>query len=107
MSNRKEGAPYGQGDVRMFPIEDIPAEAKVKKDGVVAEGEATGHAHRVSDIQAAMVLEHGENMFINAPDGTTITHEEHKPITLPPGKYKVGIVQEFDHFEEESRRVQD
>ena len=36
-----------------------------------------------------------------------LTHEEHKPIELPPGKYIVKIVREFDHIAGRSRYVAD
>jgi hypothetical protein len=38
---------------------------------------------------------------------STLTHDEHKPITLPVGGYKKSIVVEYDHFLEESRQVID
>ena len=36
-----------------------------------------------------------------------LTHEEHNPIELPPGKYMVRIVREFDHIAGRSRYVAD
>ena len=51
-----------------------------------------------------------------APDGTRyvrvetetpLRHEEHKEILLPPGEYRVGFVQEYDHLAEEARAVID
>ena len=37
----------------------------------------------------------------------TITHEEHNPLDVPPGKYVVRIVREFDHMTGRSRYVAD
>ena len=37
----------------------------------------------------------------------TLTHEEHDPIDVPPGKYLVRIVQEFDHIAGRTRYVAD
>lgn len=34
-------------------------------------------------------------------------HEEHNEVTLPAGKYRIGIVREYDHFSEMERRVAD
>ena len=45
--------------------------------------------------------------FIVKDAPVTITHEEHKPIELPPGKYIVKIVREFDHIAGRSRYVAD
>lgn len=74
---------------------------------VLAEGEVTGHAHRLeSKADIEIGGEMGRKEF-HAPTGVTITHEEHGPITLRPGKYATGIVQEFDPLAEELRDVAD
>lgn len=39
--------------------------------------------------------------------GAEVVHEEHKPITLPPGEYDRVIVREFDYDSLESRNVVD
>lgn len=78
---------------------------KRRKDCVVAEGEVTGHAHRLSS-EKSVVFGDGPDRVIET-DGDTLTHEEHDVIELPPGKYNTGIVQEWNHFEEEARRVED
>ena len=41
------------------------------------------------------------------PGGAEITHEEHGPVRVPQGEYRVTRVQEYDHFAEEARRVVD
>ena len=38
---------YQQGDVLMREVDSIPEGLEVKEDGILAEGEATGHAHRI------------------------------------------------------------
>lgn len=71
---------------------------------ILAEGEATGHAHRVG----VDVYEDDKFPGVLFFDGkTTVTHEEHKPITLPDKKWASGKVREYDHFAEEARNVQD
>jgi hypothetical protein len=37
----------------------------------------------------------------------TLTHEEHAPLDLPPGKYMVHIVQEFNHITRRAQNVTD
>ena len=106
---RKEGY-IQQGDV-LFHREPFPTDtASVTKlrTSVIQEGEHTGHAHR---------LVSGEYEFVEVPDTkarhlrvitpTLLKHEEHAPIELPPGEYRIGIVREYDHFEEEARYVRD
>ena len=70
---------------------------------VLADGEMTGHAHRVTvDVYEGAAPETRE--FDGA---TTVTHEEHKPITLPDGEWVSGQVQEFDYLEQALRTVRD
>jgi len=97
---------YQQGDVLMFAVESID-ESKKLNHLVLAEGEATGHMHKVTNGLAEL-FETGSTKYLKVlSEEATITHEEHKPITIPKGLYKIGIVREYDHFLEESRNVAD
>ena len=69
---------------------------------VLAYGEHTGHAHRVT----VEVYERADGVR-EFEGGTTVTHEEHAPITIPDGQWCSGQVQEFDHLEQQLRTVQD
>ena len=73
---------------------------------VIMEGEVTGHAH-VAEGKGIELLTEGEKTILDAPNGATITHEEHGPLALPPGKYVVRRVQEYDYDAEEARNVAD
>ena len=100
---------YQQGDVLIKPVTDVPSAAVALPDPVLAEGEATGHRHLATGDDVA-VLETHNARFLNAPNGAEITHEEHDPITVPPGKYQIEGVREYDYFaepEQRTRRVTD
>ena len=100
---------YQQGDVLFRSIEALPEKVKeIKQNGpiVVAQGETTGHAHKILDDVKAF-LDEKDNMFLEIESPVTVVHEEHKPIELPEGIYMVDKVREYDHFQEESRRVRD
>ena len=43
----------------------------------------------------------------NTTENVTLSHEEHNPIQVPAGYYKVEIVREFDHFSQLERSVVD
>jgi len=88
----------------------------------VALGEATGHHHRFETASDGAVVtayrtsyHFGSNnpqvcdyVAIEGKDGyATLTHEEHNPVTVPSGYYKIEIVKEFDHFSQLERRVVD
>jgi len=75
---------------------------KVDRGNCLAEGEMTGHAHRVT--VAVMEREDGVREFNGA---TTVTHEEHKAITLPARKWNSVQVTEFDHVAQMERIVRD
>lgn len=100
---------YQQGDVLLF-AEDINLDSMVKvKSNILAEGEATGHAHRLETDSEFDLMENPKTKerHLKLVKPTKLYHEEHKPIEIPPGTYRIGIVKEFDHFENEARRVAD
>ena len=98
---------FQQGDVLAFNVDDVPGDAKKMDSLILAEGEATGHKHQVTQGLAEL-FETGSTKYLKVlSDEATITHEEHKPITLPKGTYRIGVVKEFDHFTEEARQVRD
>jgi len=98
---------WQQGDVLGRAIGALPKKLKKKENTVVALGEATGHKHEVVGAGVECYEDEKGNIFISAPQGGRIQHEEHHAIELPPGNYSIGIVQEYDHFAEEARRVAD
>lgn len=70
---------------------------------ILAEGEHTGHFHEAHGGGVTFY----DDGILEAPSGATVTHQEHLPVVLPPGTYERSIVQEYDHFVEESRNVAD
>ena len=87
---------------------------------ILAFGEVTGHLHQIhmkDMLDAAEVTLHmgrfreaGKDIpeaFEVREETVTLTHEEHNPLDVPPGKYVVRIVREFDHIAGRSRYVAD
>lgn len=97
---------YQQGDVTIKPVDTIPAGATGTESRVLAEGEATGHKHLAAAHDVRLFLHDGA-LYMHAPTGTTVVHEEHHALELPAGDYVIGIVREYDHFAEEARHVID
>lgn len=98
-----------QGDVFFIKTRVIPEEAKTlnrRSAGfVIAEGEATGHAHVIhDDIE---LYEKDGVLFIKTAKEAEVRHEEHLPVILSPGIWRVGIIREYDPFIEETRIVRD
>jgi hypothetical protein len=88
---------YRQGDVLLRRINSLPKQKRVKRaSGHILEGETTGHVHRVEDLSQAEVLEIGDGLFLQVgEEGVRIIHEEHNPISLPPGNYEVIRQREY------------
>lgn len=101
-----------QGDVFFVATSGIPKGAKkvsrTSRGLVLAEGEATGHCHVIQDTGAELFRNENGDLYLQV-DGETVSlkHEEHKPVTIPKGTWKVGQVVEYDPFDEEVRKVQD
>jgi len=76
----------------------------MKKDcqGKLAEGETTGHAHRV--MTQVLEREDGIREFSGA---VAVTHEEHGTITLPARRWNSDRVVETDHLTNLVRKVAD
>jgi hypothetical protein len=97
---------WRQGDVFIGPLPSIPKGAKPRPGGVLVEGELTGHSHRVADPRTAQVLEAGDDLFLRVvADTATIIHQEHGPISLSRGTYRVWGQREYSP--EAIRRVVD
>ena len=128
---------YQQGDVVMFKVDDKSFKDNVDQyntgsesvvhyntqshnNPILAFGEATGHIHqiRMKDMldkaEVTLHMSRFRTAEVDTPQGfevreetVTLTHEEHNPIDVPPGKYIVRIVREFDHIAGRSRYVAD
>ena len=103
---------YRQGDVLIRQVNEIPSQAKAKKNVgriVLAYGEVTGHAHAIAEPQAKeFTMEQADNTvrrFLEVASGADVKHEEHATIQLPPGFYE--IVQQREYTPEAIRNVAD
>ena len=97
---------WRQGDIFVAPIPAIPKAARPRPHGVLAEGEVTGHSHRVADLATAQLYADAVALYLDVrAERATVVHEEHGPITLPRGTYRVWRQREYSP--EAIRFVQD
>ena len=100
-----------QGDVliKLIQPKEVSKEAVKVNSRTLAEGETTGHSHAVAEGSFTMLLNPFESgvRFLNAISELVVKHEEHAPVTIKPGNYRVEIVQEEDHFLRLTRNVRD
>src|SRR5262245_17263322 len=91
---------YRQGDVLLVPVDELPEDAKEQERDrgriVLAYGEATGHAHAIADDGAQLfeaVEERGSfrrsERFLRLVKPSALRHEEHAPIVVREGVYRV------------------
>lgn len=100
-----------QGDVIIESVDSIPDncnDGELKQGNIIlAEGETTGHAHRIHEVAGVVFKEKDGMYYLENRDELQVYHEEHKTVTIPPGTWRVRRVQEYDHFAEEARAVAD
>ena len=88
-----------QGDVFIEQVDGIPAGAaaiRADKRGVVlAEGEVTGHAHRIPSRHAKLYRTEADARFMRVTAPVALQHEEHSTVAIPPGNYRVTIHAEY------------
>lgn len=101
-----------QGDVLFFAEKELPGnikKAKCRRIGLVtfAEGEVTGHHHSCVADGVELCEDEEGTLWCEVERTATVTHQEHNPVTLDPGVYRIGIVREVDPFEDEIRDVAD
>lgn len=87
---------WRQGDVYLIAVAKLPESGRVERRAVLAEGEITGHAHRLKDPASGQVFSVGNQLYLEVlSEEATIVHEEHGPVTLPRGGYSVRIQREY------------
>lgn len=91
---------YRQGDVLVVAVDAVPESARpvARSAGrlVLAEGEATGHAHAITSPDAILLRdEETDQRFLRLAAGAILGHEEHAPILLPAGTYEVRRQREY------------
>ena len=88
---------FRQGDIYIESVRCLPEGATKQFSTVLAEGEATGHRHRIRDFRTASVFEAGGQIFVDVvADQAEIVHEEHGTIALNRGVYRVWRQREYD-----------
>lgn len=62
----------------------------------LAEGEVTGHSHRIREGQTQL-YEQKDPFYLRVfSEVATLTHEEHKAIFIPQGSWMVRIQREYE-----------
>src|SRR5688572_2959826 len=88
---------WRQGDVMIAEVDMFPAELERCSHLVLAEGELTGHRHRVQEQDGVELwMEKNGLLYLKViAETATIVHDEHNPITLKQGLYRVWKQREY------------
>lgn len=90
------GVLYRHGDVLLRQITSLPIGAQRRVGATLAQGEVTGHSHRIQQAHAVQLWVQGSNLFLEVKEPiATLIHEEHRAIELPYGLYRVWRQREY------------
>ena len=82
-----------QGDVLITAVKALPSVCKeiAPIDGriVLAHGEVTGHAHAIYEPEKVEYFEDEAARYMRVIEEVDLLHEEHAPIHLTPGDYRI------------------
>jgi hypothetical protein len=111
---------YRQGDVILIRMDGRAARGKElpREDGsvVLAHGEVTGHKHRIPSLHCSLYVDDSSpiseadsftmvsrlggglipDRLLKCDRGVELLHEEHAPIKLPRGTYRVRIQRTYE-----------
>lgn len=115
-----------QGDVQIFSIDKMPANAKKIEKTFFAKSEKSGHAHALCGDYEMYEDDKGGKFIMVGTDGATLNHTgyanltpqywdknqvmtiaDHAPTIVPPGIYHVGIQRRVNPFSKVWEQVKD
>ncbi|MDZ8068878.1 MAG: hypothetical protein RMY64_25125 [Nostoc sp. DedQUE08] len=86
--------PIRQGDVILLPVQQV--EGQKIPHLTLAEGEVTGHKHRITEGNAEL-YEKDSTLYLRVfSESALLAHEEHKAISIPQGDWIVKIQREYE-----------
>lgn len=87
---------YRHGDLLVAAVREIPDGARQLSHLTLAEGEMTGHSHRIAEASQATLYSYDSQLYLEvSPAGATLVHQEHGPIVLPAGTYRAWKQREY------------
>jgi len=90
-----------QGDILIRKLSDdftetcvfMVKDCKISKDGILMKGSMTGHHHKIDWARVFFIKEPSRDSNVFAylviDKEAKLTHDEHRPITIPGGVYEV------------------
>lgn len=103
---------YRHGDILIREAKNKIDENSLKKisDNILAEGEETGHHHRMHKGQVLLFKEseaQQEVSLMKVQSSAELVHEEHKALEIPKGDYQIVRERTFNIFENVVEQARD
>jgi len=90
------GKQFRHGDVLIEEVSALPKGREKLQHTILAHGEMTGHCHRIRESQEADLYNSPSGVYLHVRGAAvSVVHEEHAPIALPAGIYKVWRQREY------------
>jgi hypothetical protein len=92
---------FRQGDVLLIAVAPFDTAGLDREsnssDGrqILAWGEATGHVHAVAQKATEIVIVGDDRYLVVDRDGAVLSHDEHGPIDLASGMYRIVRQREY------------
>lgn len=87
---------FRHGDVLIQKVSKLPGTAKQLKHRTLAHGELTGHSHSIKEKDGVALWQAAGELFLRIEaKQATVVHQEHAPIEIPHGIYRVWRQREY------------
>jgi hypothetical protein len=87
---------FRHGDVLIQKVSRLPKAVKRLTHRTLAHGELTGHSHQIREHEGVELWQSDSELFVQvAGQRATVVHQEHAPIELPRGTYRVWRQREY------------
>ena len=87
---------FRHGDVLIQKVSRLPQGVKRLSHRTLAHGELTGHSHQIREKDQVALWQSGNELFLQIEAGhATVVHQEHAPIEIPRGTYRVWRQREY------------
>lgn len=86
--------PIRQGDVILIPVQQV--EGEKLSHLTLAEGEVTGHKHRISQGEAQLYTDDSQLYLSIFSPKAVLSHEEHDSVRISQGNWIVRIQREYE-----------
>jgi len=87
---------FRHGDVLIQKVSKLPQDAKRLRHRTLAHGELTGHSHTIRERKRVALWQSSTQLFLHIESPhATVVHQEHAPIEIPQGIYRVWRQREY------------